>query len=167
MPEIPAPIHRAVLRMAYPFARFFWRMTRPSVAGAYAVIRRDAHTPDEAWLFVTNTYKPGLTLPGGGIARGESPRDAAARETHEEVDLDLAPARFEAHADFELEYLHRLDHVHFFVADLAPGEALTPTADQREVGWAGFKRLCDIEPDELALPVRRYLEELVAVDRSS
>jgi len=140
-------------------------MTRPRVAGAYAVIRRRGGTPDEAWLFVTNTYKPGLTLPGGGIARGESPRAAARRETREEVGLDFEPARFVAVDAFELDYLGRRDHVHFFEVALAEGEDVAPRADRREIAWTGFRRRDEIDREELAAPVRTFLDR--AADGSS
>ena len=73
-------------------------MTRPSVSGAYVQITRGAGTPDEAWLVVTNTYKRGLTLPGGGIDRGERPVDAAARERLllDDDALDLSPVLLDA-----------------------------------------------------------------------
>lgn len=157
MPMIPAALHRTALRVAYPLALTLWRLTRPRVAGAYAVIRRAPGTPDEAWLFVTNTYKPGLTLPGGGIARGETPRAAARRETLEEVGLTFDETRFTAVDDFELEHLHRHDHVHFFEVVLSDDEPATPCADLREIAWAGFRRRSEIDPAELALPVRLHL----------
>jgi len=158
MSVIPAALHRTALRAAYPFALAIWRLTRPRVAGAYVMVRRAADTPDEAWVFVTHTYKPGLTLPGGGIARGESPRAAARRETLEEVGLAFDEARFVARGDFELEYLHRRDHVHFFEVLLHDDEPVTPRADLREIAWAGFQRRSDVDPADLALPVRRHLE---------
>ena len=162
MPLIPAALHRTALRLAFPVAHAFWRVTRPRASGAYAVIRRDAGGPDEAWLFVTNTYKGGLTLPGGGIDRGESPQAAARRETHEEVGLALDTARFVAVDAFELDYLGRRDHVHFFEVALGTDERVSPHADQREIAWAGFRRRRDVDPAELALPVRRYVERLAA-----
>jgi 8-oxo-dGTP pyrophosphatase MutT (NUDIX family) len=33
------------------------------------------------------------SLPGGGISKGESPKDAAARELHEEVAMDVDPGK--------------------------------------------------------------------------
>lgn len=158
MPAIPALLHRTALRLAFPVAHAWWRLTRPSVAGSYVVIRRHGGTPEEAWLFVTNTYKPGLTLPGGGIARGETPGAAARRETREEVGLDFDAARFVAIDAFELEHLGRLDHVHFFEVALRDDELVTPRADRREVAWAGFRRHDQVDPGELSPPVRRHLE---------
>ncbi len=155
---IPALLHRSALRLAFPFAHVFWRVTRPSVSGAYAVIRRDAGSPNEAWLFVTNTYKGGLTLPGGGIGRGESPQAAARRETREEVGLDLDATRFVPVDAFEVEYLGRRDHVHFFDVALDQAERVVPRADEREIAWAGFRRRDQIDLADLALPVRRYIE---------
>ncbi|MFE5239126.1 MULTISPECIES: NUDIX domain-containing protein [unclassified Streptomyces] len=46
-------------------------------------------------LLVEPNYREGWTLPGGTIESddGESPRQAARRETAEEIGLDLAPGR--------------------------------------------------------------------------
>lgn len=158
MSVIPAALHRSALRIAFPFAQALWRLTRPRVSGAYAVLRVAAEGRDERWVFITNTYKPGLTLPGGGIRRGESPREAARRETREEVGLDLAAERFSAADAFELEYLHRRDHVHFFEVSLLEREAAALRVDCREVGWAGLLRPHAVDLSELARPVRLYLE---------
>jgi len=160
MQMIPAALHRAVLRIVHPLARAVWRVTRPSVSGAYVLITRDRDTPDEAWLLVANTYKSGLTLPGGGIAPDESPRAAARRETIEEVGLDFDESRFTPRDDFEIEYLHRLDHVHFFEVELEADEAVSPRADGREIAWAEFRRRDDVPVGELTPPVRRYLDRL-------
>jgi 8-oxo-dGTP pyrophosphatase MutT (NUDIX family) len=44
-------------------------------------------------LFVEPTYKPGLEIPGGYIAPGETPAEAAAREVVEELGCELPVGR--------------------------------------------------------------------------
>ncbi len=44
-------------------------------------------------LLVEPTYRDTWGLPGGVVEAGESPRDAAARETHEELGLRIRPGR--------------------------------------------------------------------------
>lgn len=53
--------------------------------GAICVIER----ADGAVLLVRNSYKKGWGFPGGFLKRGESPFDAAHRETHEEIGVDV------------------------------------------------------------------------------
>jgi 8-oxo-dGTP pyrophosphatase MutT (NUDIX family) len=152
-------MHRALLRTAHPIARLWWRITRPQASGAYVVVCRDRDTPREAWLFVRNSYKPGLTLPGGGIARGESPHAAGLRETVEEVGVKLAAERLRATRSFVIEYQHRLDHVHFFEFELAEDEAIDAQPDGLEVVWADFIELQCLDTEAVVAPVRRYLDE--------
>ena len=44
-------------------------------------------------LLVEPTYKPTWEIPGGGVEPGETPREACARELHEELGLVLEPGR--------------------------------------------------------------------------
>ncbi len=53
--------------------------------GAMCVVERG----DGARLFVRHTYRRRWGVPGGLLARGEDPRDAARRETLEEVGLRI------------------------------------------------------------------------------
>jgi len=153
-------MHRTLLRTAHPLARLWWRLTRPRARGAYGVVCRGRGTPQEAWLCVRNSYKPGLTLPGGGIGPDESPRAAGLRETAEEVGLWLSADRLRATGDFVIEHMHRRDHVHFFEFSVAEGEAMQPQPDGREVVWADFVELRRLDPESLVPPVRRYLLDL-------
>ena len=61
--------------------------------GALAIVER----PDGCVLLVRQSYRDNWFLPGGLIARGETPDQAARREAREEVDLSLpqtTPAGF-------------------------------------------------------------------------
>ncbi|MER6102811.1 NUDIX hydrolase [Streptomyces sp. NPDC001832] len=64
----------------------------PRVLAAAATVFRDAHG---RVLLVEPNYRDGWALPGGTIEsdKGESPRQAARRETAEEIGLDLEPGR--------------------------------------------------------------------------
>lgn len=64
----------------------------PKVLAGAACIFRDA---EGRLLLVEPNYREGWTLPGGTIesAQGETPRQAARRESAEEIGLDLEPGR--------------------------------------------------------------------------
>jgi 8-oxo-dGTP pyrophosphatase MutT (NUDIX family) len=57
-------------------------------AGSAALLIQDNA---ERLLVVKPSYKPGWNLPGGRIEEGESPTEAARRETKEEIGLDIRP----------------------------------------------------------------------------
>lgn len=63
--------------------------TRPA---AYAVVIEDEKILLARWVPHIPGYKPGLTLPGGGMEPGEQPAETALREVYEEtgytVELD-------------------------------------------------------------------------------
>ncbi|MFP5318023.1 MAG: NUDIX hydrolase [Acidimicrobiia bacterium] len=61
------------------------RMTPSFYVGAICVIER----ADGALLLIRHSYKPAWGFPGGFLQRGESPHDAARRETREEVGVDV------------------------------------------------------------------------------
>jgi 8-oxo-dGTP pyrophosphatase MutT (NUDIX family) len=57
-------------------------------AGSAALLIQDNA---DRLLVVKPSYKPGWNLPGGRIEEGESPTEAARRETKEEIGLDIQP----------------------------------------------------------------------------
>jgi 8-oxo-dGTP pyrophosphatase MutT (NUDIX family) len=90
MGHVPVPLRRIGYRIAHALLRTYWRVVRPHTRGVKCVVREG-----DAVLFVRHAYgdRACWELPGGGIKRGEDPRDAAAREAKEELGLDLADWR--------------------------------------------------------------------------
>jgi 8-oxo-dGTP pyrophosphatase MutT (NUDIX family) len=86
MGHVPVPLRRLGYRVAHTMLRAYWRVVRPHTRGVKCVVREG-----DAVLFVRHAYgdRSCWELPGGGIKRGEEPRDAAAREAREELGLDL------------------------------------------------------------------------------
>ena len=87
---MPPGLHRLLLRLFALLPRRIRRLlvrwgTPSFTVGALCVIRR----PDGRILLVRQSYRQGWGLPGGLMARGEVPADAARREVEEEVGLAI------------------------------------------------------------------------------
>jgi ADP-ribose pyrophosphatase YjhB (NUDIX family) len=80
-------VYRLAYRLAYPLARRWWRLSGRHYGVAIAVWFGDTV------LAVHHSYKPGLRLPGGGVAWHEDHHSAAVRELREEVGVILNPAQ--------------------------------------------------------------------------
>lgn len=89
---LPAPLHRLALRVAHSLRLSWWRITRKTVRGCSII----AANPSGCVMLVRHSYhyEEVWMLPGGGLAAGESPVDAAARELAEEVGCTLADAQY-------------------------------------------------------------------------
>jgi len=126
----PCPTLRAVTTSDY--ASYIASLPR-ILAGAAALLRDG----EGRVLLVEPTYRKGWALPGGTIEsdRGETPRQAARRETLEEIGLDI-----------ELGAL--------LVVDWVPGEARPPIAAYVYDGG--------VLPEDRFKEVRLQEEELVS-----
>ena len=76
---------RFAYRVGFRAARLWWRVRRPAHDGAVVAIWLD----DGRILAVQQSYRSNLSWPGGGIRRGEAPREAARRELREELGRDV------------------------------------------------------------------------------
>ena len=79
----PRLLVRAVVTAFQQARRALWFVWRPNVRGVLAV----PITPEGKIVLVRLTYDRGWHLPGGGLKRGERPRDGALRELTEEIGL--------------------------------------------------------------------------------
>ena len=135
--------------VAYRLLLAYWFVLRPRHPSAHVAV-----WVGEELLVIETSYKPWVWVPGGGIGRGETPRDAAARELGEEVGIQVEAeelAEFgvvESHAEFNT------DLAHFFelVRETPPSVSI----DEIEVVAARFVRPETID-GTLAAPVRAYL----------
>jgi 8-oxo-dGTP pyrophosphatase MutT (NUDIX family) len=151
---LPVPLRRAGYRVAHAGMRLYWRIARPQTRGVKCVVRHG-----DAVLFVRHSYgdRRQWELPGGGIKRGEDPRDTAAREANEELGLDLADWR--ALGTVDAYGYGKRTTVICFEAD-APGRALT--VDAGEIEEARWFTLVD-PPAPLGLDAQVVLTRLVIV----
>ncbi len=65
--------------------RTLWFITRPTTSGAKVVV-----VCGDEILLIKTTYGYAYSIPGGGIKKGETPEEAALRETYEEVGIRLS-----------------------------------------------------------------------------
>jgi 8-oxo-dGTP diphosphatase len=136
--------------LAYRLLRLWWRVRRPAHRGALVAVWHEGEI-----LVLRSSYRPGWSLPGGGIARGESPRQAAAREIREEIGLAVAPEKLHEAQAVELIWEHRSDHTTIF--ELALEERPALRLDNREIVGAAFRAPDAISDDEVAPHVALYL----------
>jgi len=141
---------RMGLRLAYRAQLAVWFVTRPRVQGAAVAVWHG-----DRLLVVRNSYRRLLSLPAGRLRGGEELRDAARRELHEEVGIEVPAAALRYACEIVGRVAYAEDHVHLF--ELRVEAAPAVRADGREVVWAEF-----LPPDEaiargLAEYVRRYL----------
>lgn len=141
---IPAPLHRAGLRLAHAVRRRWWRLAQVKLQGCRIIALDEAGQV----LLIRHSYGSGnWMLPGGGIGRNEEPLAAAQRELAEETGCRLDNAR--AFAVVAEPLYGTINRIHL-VAGLARG---IPRGDDREVIELGF-----FPPDALPLPLSPTLE---------
>lgn len=109
-------------------------------------------------LLIRHTYRPGWYLPGGGVKRWESLRDAAVREAREEAGIAVVEVAGppSMHANFVPE---RSDHVALFTA--ARWQPIPDAAPSAEIAEARFFPAAD-PPAGTTASTRRRLAEWVS-----
>jgi len=98
--------------------------------------------------------------PGGHIDPGESPKQAAVRETYEESGLTVKSA------DLELlvqRTKHDFGMVYYYITDKFTGSGVTLSYEHKGFSWASWEKMQELdttfEPDVLALIKKRLLSK--------
>ena len=126
---MPAPLHRLALKIGYKVRRRARAVTGTTRDGV-SIIGRDF---DGQVLLVRHSYGPQeWYFPGGGIADGEAPEDAARRELLEETGCEIEGMKLVGVIEEELSGAAHTAHVFDgIINDM-------PEADGREVIEARF-----------------------------
>lgn len=146
---IPAPLHRRLYRVADKLRRRWWRVRKPRRRSVNVLALDD----EGRVLLVRHSYgRPLWMLPGGGIGRGETPREAAAREFREELGCNVEDLRPLVTTDEPID--GSIDRQHVFVGRLAGA----PRADMRELIAAQLFPAEALPPDIGRLTAQRIAE---------
>jgi len=142
---------RLAYRVGFRAARLWWRLRRPAYDGAAVAVWWGGRV-----LAVQPSYRANPSWPGGGIRRGEEPREAARRELREELGLEVRPDDLVLAREMVVEWDFRREHVRVF--ELRLDEEPVLRIDNRRIVAARF-----VEPRALlaerVLPpfIRAYL----------
>jgi|SRR5579863_252770 len=126
---LPAPLHRLGLPLAHAIRICWWRLRRPLIVGCRVLAVNAAGEV----LLVRHSYGARhWMLPGGGMARGETPIAAATRELTEETACALTDA-------IEVAITRKVSHGAKNVVHVIAGRANgIPRPDGREIVAAGY-----------------------------
>ena len=132
---------------------FYWRFAR-----AMTLCVRTLVIDGEGRIFlVKHSYVSGWHLPGGGVEAGESLLEAAARELHEEGNIEVtAPPQL--HGMFFHDRASRRDHVAVFVVR-AFRQVAMPVPDREIVAHGFFAP--DALPNETTASTRARIFEVL------
>lgn len=140
-----------ILFRLYLFACFF---LRPAVYGVYIAVWHGNKI-----LIIRNSYKTQLTLPGGGIRRGENEKQAAIRELQEEMNLTIAPTNIRFVKRYAAYHGYRFETGAFFEINFSDPPKIK--IDNREVIWADFITPSSAKKSNLSPLVKLYLEDYI------
>jgi ADP-ribose pyrophosphatase YjhB (NUDIX family) len=140
---------RVLYRIAYRLLQVRALFVRRPGPGVKCVL-----THERAVLLVRHSYGPReiWQLPGGGAHRGETPRQAAAREMHEELGVSDLSWRELVTVDLRLQRMPV--HLTCLHAEL-PDRAVTPDpVEIAEVRWFAWEEL----PRRRGVEVKRLVD---------
>ena len=148
--RLDAPV-RLLYRSAYLGLRAKWRLLGGRTHGALVAFRQGDRV-----LLVQNSYRKGLSFPGGYVHPDEAPIEAARREVLEEIGLrvDASQLRHVFTRDYRFE--DHDDTVDVF--ELVVDEPIQLATDRREILWADFLPLTEAQGRMLVPQVRDYVE---------
>ena len=152
---MPPWVYRAYRRLPARLRVLLVRTWTPSYwVGASCAVQRD----DGAVLLVRQSYRRGWALPGGLLKRGESPADAAVRETREEVGVEV---EVDGHPRVVVDTNRRRVDV-VYPARLLSGGTADPTPLSNEIleaRWCSLDGLPPLQPETVLAFAELGLQE--------
>src|SRR5688572_7434283 len=146
-PEMSAFRYRILTRAAH-FVYFF-------IKGMTIGVRAACFDAEGRIFLVRHSYIPGWHMPGGGVERRETVREALAKELREEGNLELTAPPQLVHVFFNRRTSKR-DHVVFYRCEV---RQTAPRPRDREIVESGFFPL-DALPAGTTSATYRRLKEL-------
>jgi 8-oxo-dGTP pyrophosphatase MutT (NUDIX family) len=152
MRRLRDPLVRLAFRVGYRVLRVWWFVARPKQRGVKCVLTRG-----DRILLVRHTYgdRERWELPGGGVKRRESPREAARREVLEELGVDVGD--WTALGDLFERIDRKRDRLWCFSAEL--GDEHSIERDAAEIGAAEWFPRAELPPR-----TARYVARIVALE---
>lgn len=124
---LPAPVRRGLVRAGTP----------SFTVGAVAVLRHDGEV-----LFLRQPHRPGWSLPGGLLDRGEASGEAVVREVWEETGVRIEVGL--PSTCLVNEQVRRVDVI--YLIDLAERPTVTPGGEAQGFSWLRLDEL-DVTDD--------------------
>jgi len=107
---------RYIIPIIHKFMLAYWFFARPTSSRAKIIISNRKEI-----LFVKHTYSRHFwSFPGGGIEKGEDPKDAAKRELEEELGIHIEELKFIGTLFSDGEF--RKDTIYCYVTRIPEGE---------------------------------------------
>jgi ADP-ribose pyrophosphatase YjhB (NUDIX family) len=146
-------------RMRGRFFHFYFLVRRPMTLGVRAMV---IHEADNSVFLVRHTYVPGWHMPGGGVERGQTLRQALAMELAEEGNIALTgePQLFGVYFNGRSS---ARDHVALFIC--RSWQQSGSRLPDREIAEAGFFPL-DALPEGTTQATRRRISEVMSGARA-
>ncbi|HZT77130.1 MAG TPA: NUDIX domain-containing protein [Vicinamibacterales bacterium] len=142
----------AIYPMLFAIARMWWFVRRPRTQGAVVAMWHQGRV-----LLVRSSYRRHYGLPGGFVKRGETHREAAAREVAEELSLTIAPGDLTLAWRASTFFEHRHDTT--TVWEITFDERPPIHVDGREIVGAAWKTPTEAAALLLSPPIVGYLSE--------
>jgi ADP-ribose pyrophosphatase YjhB (NUDIX family) len=146
--------HTWFSRARVKYFHLYFVLKRPMTLGVRAMVLNEA---ERSVFLVRHTYVPGWYLPGGGVERGETMRQALAKELREEGNIELTGEP----SLFNIYYNNRAsirDHVALYIVKQFAQTA--PRPPDREIAECGFFPLNAL-PEGTTASTRRRIAEVL------
>lgn len=122
-------IIKIIVKLTYPIVKFYWFIFRPKTYGVKCIIKSKGKI-----LLVRHGYGKGWwNFPGGGIKKGELPKQAIKREIKEELGINLSDIK--RIGEFINTREHKIDTIYCFVADADSEDIEKNKIEIQEANW--------------------------------